>query len=79
MIRPIAVATAGYLTGDGRFVLSAAVDGWLTKLVVSMGGSPKKGKKRAPWVRPISRPDDPLAQDDEDILAIIIAIAGGNR
>lgn len=73
MSRPIAVATNGYLTGNGGVVLSSAVDGYLVTAVIpvprpSGGGmwgggyyEPEEHKERRDSMEIIRRDDDEVA------------------
>lgn len=76
MSRPIAVATRGWLTGDGVLPVSVATRGWLTALVIPVT------PVRPPVVLAGEGDDHPeprrlrLRREDDEILAVLMAIHG---
>jgi hypothetical protein len=75
MSRPIAVATRGWITGDGISPLSVATRGWLTLMVVPVPSTPTVilGGETEEWRDPRRLR---LRREDDEILAVIMAIHG---
>lgn len=73
-VRPIAIATNGYLTGAGIFPISIATDGYLVplSLPVRRPSPPIGSVPIAPKVDPL----EAIRKDDAEVLFILESIFG---
>lgn len=73
MSRPIAVATRGWLTGDGVLPVSVATRGWLTALVIPVPPPPEPEPQPDHHFAGTSKKVARRRRDERDILAVIQA------